>query len=507
MRERQLSPVELVESRCAGSRPSTPASARSCTWMAIARWRRRGRSRRTTGARSPASRSRSRRTRPPRAWRWTFGTALLAGSGPRTTPTSSAACAGGVHHHRDDAAARDGDPADHRAARRRPGTQPVQPRAHARRLVRRVGRRGRRRDAAARARQRRWRLDPDPGRLLRPARPQASRGRISRGPDQGDSFLVVDGVLTHTVLDTAASLDVLAGYEVGDATWAPRPLDSYVKATRREPGHLRVGVTTKNPLDAPLTPTTRRPCARPPSCSPSLGHHVLEIDPRVARRGRAGPVPRRVRRQHLPRRAVRADARRPRAGRGRSRAADPGDGPARGGHHSTELLAATTMLQNLARGVVALWADLDVMLMPALAERPVPIGTIHGALEEPMEAFDACDRVRALRGAVQHHRPARGVDPVGLGSDGLPSAVQLVGPPLGEDTLLQMAAQVEPRGPGPRAARGAAPPAAERYAAEDVGHPARAGRRASPRPRSRAASASSRRAGPLRRGWRSPPGR
>ena len=42
-----------------------------------------------------------------------------------------------------------------------------------------------------------------------------SRGRISRGPDQGDDFLVQDGVLTRTVAETAALLDVLAGYEPG----------------------------------------------------------------------------------------------------------------------------------------------------------------------------------------------------------------------------------------------------------------------------------------------------
>jgi amidase len=33
--------------------------------------------------------------------------------------------------------------------------------------------------------------------------------------------------------------------------------------------------------------------------------------------------------------------------------------------------------------------------------------------------------------------------PVGFGDDGLPSAVHLVAKPLGEDTLLQVAAQME----------------------------------------------------------------
>ena len=48
-----------------------------------------------------------------------------------------------------------------------------------------------------------------------------ARGRVSVGPDAGQSFLVGDGVLTHAVADTAAVLDVLAGYEPGDANWAP----------------------------------------------------------------------------------------------------------------------------------------------------------------------------------------------------------------------------------------------------------------------------------------------
>jgi amidase len=39
-------------------------------------------------------------------------------------------------------------------------------------------------------------------------------------------------------------------------------------------------------------------------------------------------------------------------------------------------------------------------------------------------------------------QPAASV-PWGLGADGLPTAVQLVGPPLGEETLLQLAAQIE----------------------------------------------------------------
>ena len=50
-----------------------------------------------------------------------------------------------------------------------------------------------------------------------------TRGRVSRGPEQGDDFLVQDGVLSRTVAETAELLDVLAGYEIGDATLGAAP--------------------------------------------------------------------------------------------------------------------------------------------------------------------------------------------------------------------------------------------------------------------------------------------
>ena len=89
-----------------------------------------------------------------------------------------------------------------------------------------------------------------------------SRGRVSRGPDLGDSFLACDGVLTRTVVETAQLLDVLAGYEVGDANWAPRPTEPYATSVRRDPGRLRVAMTAANPLEHRRRPGVRARDAR-----------------------------------------------------------------------------------------------------------------------------------------------------------------------------------------------------------------------------------------------------
>ncbi|MCL2419789.1 MAG: amidase, partial [Conexibacteraceae bacterium] len=69
-----------------------------------------------------------------------------------------------------------------------------------------------------------------------------ARSRVSSGPDSGQSFLVCDGVLTRTVAETAALLDVLAGYEPGDANWAPPPASPFAQAAREPPERLRVGL-------------------------------------------------------------------------------------------------------------------------------------------------------------------------------------------------------------------------------------------------------------------------
>ena len=85
-----------------------------------------------------------------------------------------------------------------------------------------------------------------------------ARGRISVGPESGQSFLVGDGVLTRTVAETAALLDVIAGYELGDANWAPPPRGRSRTPPRGRRRRLRVGLAFNPPLDgAELDPALR----------------------------------------------------------------------------------------------------------------------------------------------------------------------------------------------------------------------------------------------------------
>ena len=270
-----------------------------------------------------------------------------------------------------------------------------------------------------------------------------SRGRISRGPDMGDSFLAVDGVLTRTVAETAALLDVLAGYEVGDATWAPPPAEPYAAAAAREPGTLRVAVALGNALDAPLDPECERAVRKTAERLEALGHAVEEAAPTLpgpellglfsALFGPAVSVGM-VYGELVAGRAAEEDEIEPlsRALRG---LAD--------GISSVQHAVIVTRLQRVARDVIAFFAGYDVLLTPALAERPLRIGECDGQGEDPMADFARSGRFTPYTALFNVTGQPAITLPVRIGDDGLPTSVQFAGKPLGEDTLLSLATQLE----------------------------------------------------------------
>ena len=113
------------------------------------------------------------------------------------------------------------------------------------------------------------------------------------------------------------------------------------------------------------------------------------------------------------------------------------------GLSSTAYLTALAQLQLIARHTVAFFADYDVLMTPVLATRPLPLGELHGCGEEPLDDLRRSGRFAPYTALFNvTGQPAMSI-PAGFGEDGLPSAVQLVGHPLGEETLLQLAAQLE----------------------------------------------------------------
>jgi amidase len=108
-----------------------------------------------------------------------------------------------------------------------------------------------------------------------------------------------------------------------------------------------------------------------------------------------------------------------------------------------DYLLARIQLQAVSRQYIGLWETHDVVLTPALAERPVRIGDIDASSETPLADF-------ARSGAFTPYtanfnvsgQPAISL-PLFEYADGLPLAIQLAGRPADEATLLSLGAQLE----------------------------------------------------------------
>jgi amidase len=270
-----------------------------------------------------------------------------------------------------------------------------------------------------------------------------ARGRVSRGPVQGEDFLVQDGVLTRTVAETAELLEVLAGYELGDAGWAPPPAEPFAAAAQREPGRLRIGLTTDAAVEAPLDPQCERALRDAAELLSSLGHDVEEVGGpwagqdllRVFTLIFGTPVAMGVSF------GAQVTGREP-----SEELVEPLTWMIWNGirkRTALDYLLARTRLAVASRAIVALWNDFDVVMTPALAQRPMPIGAIDASSDDPWEDFRLSGEFTPYTAVFNvTGQPAISL-PLFHGDDDLPLGVQLAGRPADEATLLSLAAQLE----------------------------------------------------------------
>jgi amidase len=259
-----------------------------------------------------------------------------------------------------------------------------------------------------------------------------SRGRVSPAPwTSGSLELAQSGGLSTTVRDAAAFLDVLAGYEWGDAHWATPPARPYLAEVGTHPGRLRIALTVEPPIPYPVDPRVAAVARDAADALSALGHDVIEATPPwrdealielFARLWSTGPAMFPLDPSLLtPLSRFLAE---------RAHATS-----------SVDFARAVAALQQLARRVIGFWQDVDVVLTPTLALLPAPIGWVLEP-EDPWEQF--------LRGAELTlfppivnvtGQPAMSV-PFG-NVDGLPVGVHLIGGPEREDMLFRLAGQIE----------------------------------------------------------------
>jgi amidase len=111
-----------------------------------------------------------------------------------------------------------------------------------------------------------------------------TRGRVSLAP-AGDAWLGLasEGVLTRTVRDSAALLDVLAGPVAGDPYAAPAPTRAYAAEVGAPPGRLRIAFTDHSFFGHGTDPECSAAMKDAAKLLSELGHHVEEASPPIAR--------------------------------------------------------------------------------------------------------------------------------------------------------------------------------------------------------------------------------
>jgi amidase len=248
--------------------------------------------------------------------------------------------------------------------------------------------------------------------------------------------LSVIGSVTRTVADSALWLDICHG---GVLNGPPPPGHPFAEAARTRSAGLRVAYSTKAPVEgAPpiLHDEVRLAVEGTAELFRELGHTVEARDPRWSMIGNHA-VPRYLN-------GITAELERvPHPDRLEARTRSFGRlGRLQGG---PVLRRARRAEGKDARRILSLFDSADVLLMPAVGAPAVEVGRWAG--KGATRTMLGMSRVYPFTLPWNHlGNPAASV-PAGFTPEGVPLAVQLVGRPNDESTLLSLAAQLESERP------------------------------------------------------------
>ena len=263
-----------------------------------------------------------------------------------------------------------------------------------------------------------------------------TRGRISGHPVYGDPVgLATAGPIARTVRDAAAMLDELAGRQLGDPSWAPPPLGTFLAACDRDPGHLRLARLTEPMIaESAVDQVCLDAVVDASRLLESLGHEVVDVP--VPLPAEAVPVFETcwavltalsvVPPEHEP---LLRPLTRWLTQRGRAVS-----GPDFG-------LAIGSMRRFAAAALTAL-APFDAVLTPTLAVPPLPVGALRDD-DDPAADFEAQKRFTPWTSAWNVTGMPAASLPLAWTEAGLPVGVMLAGRPAEEELLLSLCAQVE----------------------------------------------------------------
>jgi amidase len=278
-----------------------------------------------------------------------------------------------------------------------------------------------------------------------------TRGRNSFGPHLGERWngFSAEFVITRSVRDAAALLDVTAGPMPGDPYFAAPPAVPYAEAIRTKPGRLRVGVMRHAPRGMPLDPDCLASVDRTARVLADLGHAVDESHPDAVDE-HDGVI-------HYVTIVAANTARALDAWGGRlGRTLGAADvevttwSLAERGRATTaaDLLATLEYSHTFGRRIAAWFGrGFDLLITPTTAAPPPELGYLTSTAEEPLRAFIRAAPFGAFTAPFNMSGlPALSL-PMHWTPAGLPVGTQLVAAYGREDLLLRVAAQIEEAAP------------------------------------------------------------
>jgi len=290
-----------------------------------------------------------------------------------------------------------------------------------------------------------------------------TRGRVSLAP-AGEAWmgLACEGVLTRSVRDSAALLDVIAGHVPGNPYATPPQAGPYAQEVGRPPGRLRIAFTDGSFFGHDTHPECSAAVREAAALLAGLGHEVEEAAPPMNREALVQAYLYLVAASAAAavETAAELSGRQP----GTATLEDETLALVAGGWaiSAAELVQATEVIHAMARDVAVFFARHDVLITPTVAHPPVPVGALQ---PKPWEraamrfasttgwrwlidllfkavgdrSFDATGFTMPFN---QTGQPAMSV-PLHVTADGLPIGVQAVGRFGDEATLFRLAAQLE----------------------------------------------------------------
>ena len=109
-----------------------------------------------------------------------------------------------------------------------------------------------------------------------------SRGLVPSGPDYGEVWdgAAVEHVITRSVRDSAAMLDVLAGSDSASHVTLPSTATGFLQALDQPVAKLKIGFSTESPMGGKVAVECRDAVHNVADLLQSLGHEVSEAAPR-----------------------------------------------------------------------------------------------------------------------------------------------------------------------------------------------------------------------------------